>query len=377
MSRGRIVITVNAAWNLVNFRMGLIRALIADGWEMVAVAPEDADARAALEAAGCRFVALAIESKSTSPGDLRILQDYWRLLRRERPDIVLGYTIKPNVYGSLACRLLGIPIINNISGLGTGFMRSGWLNRIVRLLYRRGLAASRRVFFQNVDDRDLFVNLKLVRAEQTGLLPGSGIDLARFAAAPFVARGSGELTFLLIARMLGDKGVREYVGAARIVQRRLAPAARFRLLGFLDVDNRTAISRAEMDGWVAEGVVEYHPPLADVRPAIADADVVVLPSYREGTSRVLLEAAAMARPLIATDVPGCREVVEDGITGLLCRVRDVGSLAEAMERMIALSHDERAAMGAAGRAKVESEFDERLVIDAYRREIARVLGDHP
>jgi glycosyltransferase involved in cell wall biosynthesis len=164
--------------------------------------------------------------------------------------------------------------------------------------------------------------------------------------------------------MLWDKGIGEFVDAARIV--RLAyPAARFRLLGFLDVDNRTAVPRASVEQWVADGVVEYRAPVADVRPEIADADVLVLPSYREGTARALLEAAALARPIVTTDVPGCREVVDEGVSGYLCKVKDAESLSEAMIRMVRLTPEERTAMGLAGRAKVERSYDERLVISAY------------
>lgn len=366
----RLVITVNAAWNLVNFRAGLIRALISDGWEVVAAAPDDPGQRAALEAMGCRFVPIEMTSRGMSVvHDLRVLLAFRRLFRLERPAAMLGYTIKPNIYGSVAARWSGVPTINNISGLGTGFMRAGPLQRLVVLLYRLGLKGSHTVFFQNEDDRALFVARRMVRAEQTALLPGSGIDLHRFGPAPPPDPARPGPTFLMIARLVYDKGVREFVEAARIV-RQQRPDARFVLLGFLGVDNQTAVAADDVAAWEAEGVLTYHPPTDDVRPAIADADVVVLPSYREGTSRVLLEAAAMARPIVATDVPGCREVVEDGISGLLCPVRDAEGLALAMLRMCDATPAERAAMGAAGRAKVEREYDEALVIAAYRARLA-------
>lgn len=370
----RLVIAANAAWNLVNFRAGLIRALIGDGWEVVAAAPEDAASRAALEAMGCRFVAIPMTSRGMSPpADLRVLRDFRRLFRRERPQVMLGYTIKPNVYGSIAAWLTGVKAINNISGLGTGFMRPGPLQRLVVLLYRVGLARSHTVFFQNEDDRSLFVARGLVRRERTALLPGSGIDLDRFAAAPPPDPARPGPVFLMIARLVYDKGVGEFVEAARIV-RRTRPDARFVLLGFLGVDNQTAVAAADVARWEAEGVLSYRPPLDDVRPAIADANVVVLPSYREGTSRVLLEAAAMARPIVATDVPGCREVVDDGRSGLLCRVRDAASLADAMLRMCDLTAEARAAMGQAGREKVAREFDQALVIEAYRARLSDAIG---
>ena len=207
------------------------------------------------------------------------------------------------------------------------------------------------------------------------LVPGSGIDLERFTLtpSPSPASGRGGIRFLLVARMLWDKGVGEYVAAARRVRRRY-PDAEFGLLGFLDVQNPAAISREQMDAWVDEGVVRYLGVSDDVRAQIAAADCVVLPSYREGTPRTLLEAAAMGRPLITTDAVGCREVVEDGVNGLLCRVRDADDVADKMEQMIALSADERTEMGRRGREKVEREFDERFVIEAYLRAIREVCG---
>jgi len=369
----KIVATVNAAWNLVNFRMGVLRALIARGDEVVAVAPEDAASRATLAEAGIRLVALPMDSAGLSPArDLALLAGFRRVLGRERPAAMLGYTIKPNVYGSIAARSLGIPTLNNISGLGTGFMRQGMLNRVVRGLYRVGLAGAHTVFFQNRDDLAQFETLGLIRPSQAVLLPGSGIDLDRFAPAP-AGDPTRPLRFLLVARMLWDKGVGEYVEAARML-RQAHPDVRFGLLGGIGAENRTAIPAATVEAWVREGVVDYYPAVSDVRAPMADADVIVLPSYREGTSRVLLEASALARPTITTDVPGCRDVVDDGVGGLLCRVKDAASLADAMRRMIAFSPAERHAMGQAARARVERDYAEQRVIDIYLDRIAAATG---
>lgn len=372
-SRPRVLIALNTAWNLVNFRAGLIRALVAQGFEVVAVAPRDAHADQ-LAALGARFVALPMDNGGTNP--LRDLQLWWRfrrLLKAERPDVFLGYTVKPNVYGSLAAHSLRIPVVNNIAGLGAVFISQSPVTRLVRGLYRLALKRSAHVFFQNPDDQRLFIDGGLVDAAVTSLVPGSGIDLDRFVPAPDNGRPGDEMCFLLIARMLWDKGVGEYVEAARILKQRY-PKLRFALLGFLDVRNPAAISREQVDAWVAEGVVEYWGTSDDVRPDIARADCVVLPSYREGTPRTLLEAAAMARPLVTTDAVGCREVVDDGINGYLCEVRSAGSLATAMERLVCLSPGQRTAMGAAGRHKMVSLFDERLVIRAYLQAIASVPG---
>lgn len=365
VSRPKVLISINTSWNVANFRAGLIRALVERDVEVVVAAPPDAFSPR-LADLGCRHIPFGMDNKGTNPvRDALLFRRYLRLLRHERPDVFLGWTIKPNVYGSLAARMLPIPVINNVSGLGTVFLSRAWLNRVARALYRLAFKRSFRVFFQNSADRTLFIELGLVREDQARLVPGSGIDLHRFAPVPLDARADGDgPVFLLIGRLLRDKGIQEFVEAARLVRSR-RPAARFRLLGFLDVENRTAISRATVEEWVRAGDVEYLGEADDVRPHIAAADCVVLPSYREGTPRSLLEASAMARPVIATDVPGCREVVEDGVTGLLCRVKDSGDLAFRMLEMAAMTAVERTAMGRAGRSRMERLFDEQFVVAAY------------
>ena len=367
----KIIICLNTAWNLVNFRAGLIHALVTAGHEVVAVAPNDKYA-AGLKALGCRFVPVHMENGGTNPvQDALLTWRFSRLFARERPDVYLGYTVKPNVYGSLAAHMLRIPVINNIAGLGAVFIKDGWLVRIVRWLYRLALRRSAKVFFQNHDDRTLFIDGVMVRAEVSELLPGSGIDLKRFTSLPKPDAENPRFRFLLIARMLRDKGVGEYVDAARLLRQRW-PLAEFSLLGFVDVQNPAAISRAEMDAWVAEGVVNYLGVSDDVRTQLATADCVVLPSYREGTPRTLLEAAAMARPIITTDAVGCREVMDDGVNGYLCKVRDAGDLAEKMDRMLSLSPELRAEMGRCGRAKMVAEFDEQIVIKKYLAAIEEI-----
>jgi len=374
LTKAKLMISINSSWNFVNFRAGLIRGLQGAGYEVVTVAPPD-DHVPRLRELGCRYVPLEMDNKGTHPGrDLLLLWRFWRLLRSERPDVYLGYTVKPNIYGSLAAHALGIPVINNVAGLGAVFIKHNWLTRLVKGLYRHALSRSAKVFFQNEDDRRLFTGSGLVRAEVTDRLPGSGIDLTRFSAVPLAdPTGRKGLRFLLIARMLWDKGVGEYVEAARRV-RQHHHDAEFCLLGFLDVQNPAAIARAQMDEWVAEGVVRYLGTADDVRPHIAEADCVVLPSYREGVPRTLLEAAAMGRPIITTDAVGCREVVDDGVNGYLCKLRDVEDLAAKMEQMIGLSPDDRSRMGQMGRDKMEREFDEQIVIRKYLEVVDRIVS---
>jgi len=369
----KVLIALNTAWNLLNFRSGLIRTLVAAGHEVVAVAPPDEYVQRLIDL-GCRFIPLPMDNKSTNPGrDLLLLWRFYKLLYREQPDVYLSYTIKPNIYGSLAAHTLDIPVINNIAGLGSVFIKDGWLVRLVCWLYHLALRKSIKVFFQNPDDRTLFVNGGLVHPDVADLLPGSGIDLARFLPAPFPNNVS-KIRFLLIARMLRDKGVYEYVEAARQLRWRW-PQAEFCLLGFLGVQNPSAITRVQMNAWVAEGVVSYLGISDDVRIQIAATDCVVLPSYREGTPRSLLEAAAMARPIITTNTVGCREVVDDGINGYLCKVRDASDLADKMSQMLQLSYAQRSEMGLRGRAKMEAEFDEQIVIGKYLAAVREAIGN--
>jgi len=363
-SGGRhIVLSCNTAWNIHNFRRGLIRALLEGGDRVTVVTPRDAYVDQ-LRALGCDYVELPMDNKGTDPlRDGLLLLRYLRLYRRLKPDAVLHFTIKPVIYGGMTARMLGIPYVSNITGLGTAFLRQDWLTKLVQQLYRISQGRAQRIFFQNSDDAELFHGRHLVPAACSRVLPGSGIDLERFTLRPMPTDRERPV-FLLVARLLWDKGVGEFVEAARIVHRKY-PQVRFRLLGFLGVDNATAIDRSTVEQWQRQGVVEYLGSSDDVRPAIEQATCVVLPSYREGTPRSLLEAAAMGRPIIATDVPGCRETVDHGVNGLLCRVRSGEDLAERMLQLLAMDSDALRAMGLAGRRLAETRFDERIVIDAY------------
>jgi glycosyltransferase involved in cell wall biosynthesis len=366
-----VVLSANSDWNIANFRPGLIRGLRDAGYEVVVIAPQDPEVEARMRALNLDRVPIRIDRSGVNPwSDLKLLAKYRRLLKHLRPAAYLGYTIKPNIYGSMAAASLGIPALPNVSGLGTAFIRNGLLQHIVTRLYRFGFRHAQVVFFQNAEDRDLFVSRLIVRPRQARVLPGSGVDLDRFAPAPLT---DGPASFLLIGRLLRDKGVAEFVEAARSL-RELLPDAKFQLLGPIDEGNRTSIRRAELDQWVREGSIEYLGTTDDVRPFIAAATAVVLPSYREGLPRSLLEAGAMGRPLIATDAPGCRDVVEDGVTGYLCEVRDTASLGAAMRQMAQLPHEERVAMGDAARRKVQDRFSEEFVVRAYLDALAEVTS---
>jgi glycosyltransferase involved in cell wall biosynthesis len=364
-----IVISANSSWNIVNFRGGLIRSLRNRGYEIAVAAPRD-EYSSRLAELGASFIEVKMNSAGSSVAeDLRLLWDYLKLFRRLQPSAYLGFTVKPNIYGSLAARAVGAKVINNISGLGTAFIKQGFLTALVAQLYRFSFRKSSTIFFQNADDMKLFVDRGLVRQKQVDLLPGSGVDLERFKPGK-AARAPGPFRFLLVGRLLWDKGVGEYVEAARLV-RRTYPDVRFQLLGPIGSINRTAVPSSDVERWQTEGVIEYLGKSDDVRGAMEQADCIVLPSYREGLPRALLEGSAMGKPLIATDVPGCRDVIVDGETGYLCAVRSADSLAAAMVKMLETSPSERLEMGRRGRRKVEDEFCETRVVAKY----LEALGD--
>lgn len=375
-SRLHVLISVNAMWNVTNFRRPIVAALLAEGHRVTVLAPPDAQAASTLSEMGCRVLPLKLNPKGINPlAQLAFMRRLKRIFRDEQPDVILSYTIKNNIFGAFAARALGIPFLPNLTGLGTAFLSGGLMEGVARALYTRAFAGLPCVFFQNSDDEALFVDQGMIQPHQSRILPGSGIDLDVFDPRPLGGTEEAPV-FLMIARLLRDKGVEEFAAAARKTKRRL-PGARFQLLGALGVSNRSAIPKVTLDQWVAEGLIEYLGTVDDVRPVIEQASCVVLPSYREGAPRTLIEAAAMARPVIATDVPGCRTVVDDGRSGFLCAPRSSDSLAFAMERFIDLPLAARAEMGALGRSKMEREFDQAIVVEAYLDAIAELTATAP
>lgn len=374
----RIAIIANTSWDLFNSRLNLMQAIIAAGHDVVAVGSSDDYVDKLIEV-GIRHRAIPLAGGSINPfRELRTVWALHQILREDNVSVVLTYNPKGNIYGAMAAAMNGLPTIPNVSGLGRVFIRRSPLTWLVKQLYRFTLGRAAWVFFQNREDLELFVRIGLVSAGKSEQLPGSGVDLARFvpvrqAAYNSVASsqvkdscraGSEGLVFILVARLLWDKGVGEYVEAARMVRQKCSEAE-FRLLGFLDMQNPSAIPRPQVEEWVEEGVVRYLGSTDNVLPYLIDADCVVLPSYREGCPRTLLEGAALAKPLITTNAPGCRDTVDDGVTGFLCCLRDAGDLADKMLRMIEMDRCDFEAMGQRGREKMIREFDERIVVNRY------------
>lgn len=372
-----IVISINTSWNIFNFRLGLLKALQKEGYRIVAVAPTD-DYSEKLEALGFDFYNIDINNKGTNPlEDAKLVVAFYKLYKQIAPDVILQYTIKPNIYGSIAAGILAIPVISNISGLGTVFLNDSFSSKIARMLYKIALTIPKKVFYQNSHDRELFIDSGLVKEEKTDLLPGSGIDTEKFKPTVSAEKENNTVRFLFIARLVRDKGLVEFVEAAKQIiessTNKKQPSIKFAILGAFYPGNPTAITEDEMQKWEEEGIVKYIGVSDDVKSVINKYDCIVLPSYREGLSRVLLEAASMAKPIVTTNVPGCKEVVDDGANGYLCDVKDAGSLKEAMEKMISHTNDERREMGQKGREKVITEFDEKLVIEKYKEAISDLL----
>jgi glycosyltransferase involved in cell wall biosynthesis len=362
----KVFIVSRCSWTFFNFRRGLATALAARKTDVTGGGAGGDGYEEKISALGIPYKVLPVDKRGVNPiADMRLIATLYRWYRQGRPDVVHHFTIKPVIYGSIAARLAGVPrIVNTITGLGYVYTgRQGPLRWIVDLLYRIALRCSHVVFFQNDDDRTLFLRNGLVRAEVASLMR-EGVDIQRFHPAVVAASNGSEgaVAVLMLSRVLRDKGVYEYVDAARILKKAM-PNVRCSILGEIDMRNPSAVPEEAVNAWHEEGVVRWFRHTDEVRPYIAMADIVVLPSYREGMPRSLLEASAMGKAVIATDVVGCREVVEHGRTGLLVPVRDAEALAKAIIEL-ARDPERRARMGAAGREKVLKQFDERIAIES-------------
>ncbi|EGQ8605204.1 glycosyltransferase [Vibrio parahaemolyticus] len=359
-----VAITSNTSWYLYNFRKNTIISLLNEGYQVIAIAPQDEYSKK-LEGIGARYININIDQGGTNPiKDLKTLFLFYRIFSKNNVDIVLNFTPKNNIYGTLAGHFVGAKSVNNIAGLGMVFINESITAKLARFLYKVSQRKAYKIFFQNEDDRELFLNNKLADVSITDRLPGSGVDLTRFTLKP--AADDGVVRFLLIARMLYDKGIGHYVDAARKLKASYGDGVEFQLLGFVGVNNPSAVTESEMQAWVDEGIVNYLGTSDCVEEEIAKVDCMVLPSfYREGVPKSLLEAAAMGKPIVTTDNVGCRETVDDGVNGYLCAPRSTESLIEKLDLVINLTHQERLTMGQFSRQKVEREFDEQLVIQKY------------
>lgn len=367
-----VAIVYNTSEYAFKFKKNLILALKQNNYDVMVIAPFDRYSDR-LRELGVTYVRLDMDRKGQNPlAELLLIVQFVKVFKRAAPDVILNFTIKPNIYGAIAAALVSRPTISNVTGLGTLFIKSGFALSLVKILYKVAFKFPNKVFFQNIDDKCLFEDLKLVRSEKAELIPGSGVDIDRFSPGEPSETGS-KVRFLYVGRILKDKGVMEFVGAAQLLLAKHSNIE-FQLLGGLDEDNPTAITHDQVAQWQSDGIINYLGYIEDVGPFLNSADIVVLPSYREGMPRTILEASASGKPVIATDVPGCRDAVVDGVTGYLCKVKDTASLADAMERMLIDGPDKRREMGVNGRQRMLEVFDERIVTRKYIETITAILN---
>ena len=358
----KVLILANNDVGLYQFRKELIETLLTD--HQVHISLPKGDLVAPLVETGCVFHDTPVDRRGINPAtDLGLLLAYRKLLRREKPDLVITYTIKPNIYGGLACRLLGIPYAANITGLGTAFQKDGLLRKFVVTLYKSALKKAKVVFFENSANRQIFVDENIVPEAKTCLLNGAGVNLEKYSPVPYPTDNTTR--FLFIGRVMKEKGVDELFDAMSRLRAEGCDCT-LDVLGYYEDNYEATIQAHEKAGWL-----RFHGYQTDVRPFIEKAHCFILPSYHEGMANTNLECAAMGRPLITSDIPGCREAVIDGETGLLCQSRNADSLYAAMKKFLALPNAARAKMGQSGRKHMENVFDKRTVVKQTMKELMK------
>jgi glycosyltransferase involved in cell wall biosynthesis len=367
----RVVVIENSLLATYTIRAALMKRLMNEGYDVYVVTAAD-EMQAEVEKQGIHVV--NVGSSRQNPLEIfNYMRKLYKALKLIKPDVCCTYTIRPAIWGNIVTWMLKVPTITNITGIGPLFSTNSLPYRAARFLYRFVLKNPKKIFFQNFDDMNIFLSKGYVDPKRVERIPGSGVDHIHYA--PMQVERKGPFSFLFVSRLIKDKGILEYVEASRILKSKGLPVE-CRVLGPLWSQNVKSlnVSQEELDGWVKDGIVNYLGVTSDVREYIAAADCIVLPSYREGTSNVLLEASSMARPCVTTDTTGCRDIVKDGVTGFLCRVQDGKDLAEKMEKMFRLDPEAREAMGRAGREKVMREYDKNIVINAYLRAIEEITG---
>lgn len=361
-----ILILSNCLDGLYSFRKEVIQAILDQGYDVhISIPDVESNLKSFFKEIGCHIIPTLFNRRGMNPiSDLKLIDNYWRIIRNIRPVVVLSYTIKPNIYGGIACRITRTPQLANITGLGDAVENGGWLQKLTIVLYKIGLGKAKRMFFQNSTNRD-FCECHGIGTGRTILLPGSGVNLSHHNYQPYPV-DNGIVRFLYIGRLLKDKGTDEFFEAARVIKNKYQNVE-FQVLGTDEGDYQQ-----ELDNLVKGGIVKFLGETLDVRPYIGSVECTIMPSYHEGMSNVNLESSANGRPVITTNVPGCRETVDDGKSGYLVEARNAESLIEAVERFINLSYDQKVQMSKEARKKVEREFDRQIVVNAYLKEIGRL-----
>lgn len=367
----KILLVSNTAWSIHNFRTGLLKSLLKQGYKVAVLAPSD-DYVSFIKKLGCEYFDIKMNNKGLNPfGELILVGRFYSKIKLINPDIILSFTIKPNLYGSFVARFLRIPILINITGLGEGFSRGILLKKGLMAISKICFKKANTAFFQNIDDYNFFVENTLVEKRVAGLLPGSGVNVDVFLPME-KKQPNGLLKFCLLSRLLWDKGIEEYIEGAKLILEK-HENVKFYILGKIDSKNNKAVPKSYIEDWQSSGLIEYLGFSDNVWQHIREMDCIVLPSYyREGTPRSLIEAIAMGKPVITTNHIGCKEVVDDGINGYLCEIKNIDSLFKALDRFISLSENQRKNMGEESRKKAVSSFDEKLVISKYHERIEMI-----
>ena len=361
----KVLILTNNFIGLYSFRKEVVKAIRDAGYDVTISAPFD-EKKTYFEEIGCKLIDTQFNRKGMNPlKDLKLMLYYKNLIKQEKTDVVLSYTIKPNLYGGIACQMCHIPQIANITGLGTAVENPGWLQKLTILLYKVGLRKTHMVFFQNNANRKFCMEHRMVKGRSI-LLPGSGVNLEYHTYKEYPSKETS-MRFIFISRLMKEKGIDEYLRAAEVICEKY-PRTEFHILGTCEEAYDERLKELQ-----DRGVVIYHGQQMDVRPFIANSHCTVHPSYYpEGMSNVLLESCAAGRPIITTDRPGCGEVVDDGVNGFVVKQQDANSLVEKIEHFINLPYEQKRQMGVAARNKVEREFNRKIVIDAYMKEIESI-----
>ena len=365
-SNKRILVLANNDVGLYRFRKDLLAALLGAGHEVYISLP-DGGFISELVQLGCRFLDTPIDRRGMNPlHDSKLFHQYRAILKEVKPDLVLTYTIKPNIYGGLACRMAHIPYAVNITGLGSAIENGGWLKKFVLALYKPALKGARVVFFENAGNRDTLAATGVVPQGRDVVLSGAGVNLEDYPYQSYPQEGA--VRFLFVGRVMHEKGVDELFAAAKRMKQEYGDGVEFHIVGSFEEGYKPLMDELEQ-----AGVVQYHGYQSDMKRFYAMASCVVLPSYHEGMSNVLLEAAASGRPLITSDIPGCREAVEDGNSGYLCPAKDANALYGAMQRVMELSVEQRSEMGRRGRERMQALFCKRMIVEETMKELREAI----
>ncbi len=371
----KILFAYNSAQYLYMFRFSLMESFRNDGHEVVFIAPCD-DYAAKLTERGFRHISIRVSRDGKNPvKDILLMLTLAIIYRKELPDLVFQFTPKINIYGSIAASLSGTRVINTVTGLGYAVIKGGVIAEVAFFLYRFSFRYAEKVFFQNNDDKQLFLERNIVFSKKTSVVGGSGVDTDFFYPEyPDRIENSDSKCVLFAGRVLRDKGIYELVSAIRNIKKR-DNRLKFRVVGAIDCGNPAGVSLREILGWQSEGVLTYSGFVEDIRPYLKGCDVLVLPSYREGLSHVIIEAMAMAKPVITTDVPGCKDAIDDGVDGFIVPPRNKIALEKTILHFFSLTKEERRVMGERGRNKVLMKFNQKKVVSIYKNAVYEMLGD--